>query len=80
MVDVHKLHDLYIAALNSRDWARFATLVTKDSPFTTKPALHRPTTWLDPKLVVEVSFEDRTEAGRQLAAELAQKAEGRHGD
>jgi bifunctional non-homologous end joining protein LigD len=35
---------------------RFEALERKDSPFVEKPPLHRPTTWLDPKLVIEVSF------------------------
>lgn len=43
--------------------ARFAKLVVRRTPFTQKPPLHRPTTWLDPQLVVEVSFEDRTPDG-----------------
>ncbi|MGH8178458.1 MAG: DNA ligase D [Steroidobacter sp.] len=43
--------------------ARFPDLVIKSSPFLEKPPLHRPTTWLDPTLVVEVSFEDRTPDG-----------------
>lgn len=43
--------------------ARFAKLATKRMPFAKKPPLHRPTTWLDPQVVVEVSFEDRTPDG-----------------
>jgi bifunctional non-homologous end joining protein LigD len=43
--------------------ARFAVLGAKRSPFIEKPPLHRPTTWLKPELVVEVSFEDRTPDG-----------------
>ena len=43
--------------------AQFAKLTTKHMPFAKKPPLHRPTTWLDPKVVVEVSFEDRTPDG-----------------
>jgi bifunctional non-homologous end joining protein LigD len=43
--------------------ARFGDLVMKQSPFVEKPPLHRPTTWLAPTLVVEVSFEDRTPDG-----------------
>lgn len=39
------------------------SLATKRSPFAEKPALHRPTTWLRPQLVVEVSLEDRTVDG-----------------
>jgi bifunctional non-homologous end joining protein LigD len=43
--------------------SRFAEIETKRSPFAEKPPLHRPTTWLEPQLVVEVSFEDRTPDG-----------------
>lgn len=42
---------------------RFAPLVRKESPFAEKPPLHRPTTWLDPQLVVEVTFTDWTPDG-----------------
>lgn len=42
---------------------RFAKLATKVSPFAKKPPLHRPTTWVEPTVVVEVSFEDRTSDG-----------------
>jgi bifunctional non-homologous end joining protein LigD len=38
-------------------------LARKTHPFTSKPELHRPTTWLEPKLVAEVTFQNRTEAG-----------------
>jgi bifunctional non-homologous end joining protein LigD len=38
-------------------------LTRKTPPFATKPPLHRPTTWLDPQLVVEVSFSDWTPDG-----------------
>ncbi len=38
-------------------------LTRKTHPFMTKPDLHRPTTWLEPKLVAEVTFQNRTEAG-----------------
>ncbi|HVY81576.1 MAG TPA: DNA ligase D [Steroidobacteraceae bacterium] len=37
---------------------RFAPLVRKDSPFAEKPPLHRPTTWLEPRVVVEITFSD----------------------
>jgi bifunctional non-homologous end joining protein LigD len=43
--------------------AQFAKLTTQHMPFSKKPPLHRPTIWLDPKVVVEVSFEDRTPDG-----------------
>ncbi|MBV8342959.1 MAG: non-homologous end-joining DNA ligase, partial [Gammaproteobacteria bacterium] len=42
---------------------RSAKLERKDSPFAEKPPLHRPTTWLTPKLVAEVSFSEWTPAG-----------------
>ncbi len=42
---------------------RFAGLAAKRSPFSKKPPLHRPTTWLEPQVVVEVSYEDRTPDG-----------------
>jgi bifunctional non-homologous end joining protein LigD len=38
-------------------------LIRKSHPFVAKPDLHRPTTWLEPKLVVEVTFQSRTESG-----------------
>lgn len=37
-----------------------AKLTRKTPPFHEKPPLHRPTTWLDPELVVEVNFTDWT--------------------
>lgn len=40
-----------------------AQLGTQSSPFAEKPPLHRPTNWLDPKLVVEVKFSDWTPDG-----------------
>jgi bifunctional non-homologous end joining protein LigD len=42
---------------------RFAKITSKASPFAEKPPLHRPTTWLEPKLVVEVTFSDWTPDG-----------------
>jgi bifunctional non-homologous end joining protein LigD len=42
---------------------RFAKLERKAQPFVEKPPLHRPTTWLDPELVVEVSFVEWTPDG-----------------
>jgi bifunctional non-homologous end joining protein LigD len=53
------LNDEIIAALH----ARLPDLTRKTMPFAAKPDLHRPTTWLEPKLVVEVSFQNRTETG-----------------
>lgn len=40
-----------------------AKLGAKRSPFAEKPPLHRPTQWLEPELVVEVSFADWTPDG-----------------
>jgi bifunctional non-homologous end joining protein LigD len=42
---------------------RTARLVRKSSPFSEKPPLHRPTTWLKPQLVAEVAFSEWTAAG-----------------
>jgi bifunctional non-homologous end joining protein LigD len=42
---------------------RLAQLRAPRSPFAAKPPLHRPTTWLEPQLVAEVSFVDWTQAG-----------------
>ena len=42
---------------------RTAKLRRSTSPFVEKPPLHRPTTWLDPKLVAEVSYSEWTPAG-----------------
>jgi bifunctional non-homologous end joining protein LigD len=36
--------------------ARFKDLARQDSPYVEKPPLHRPTSWVEPKLVVEVTF------------------------
>jgi bifunctional non-homologous end joining protein LigD len=41
---------------------RTAKLRRKHSPFGEKPPLHRPTTWLQPELVAEVSFSEWTPA------------------
>ena len=38
-------------------------LTSKDCPFNRKPPLNGPATWIDPKLVAEVSFESWTEDG-----------------
>src|SRR5207253_6449906 len=38
-------------------------LEQRDSPFAEPPPLHRPTVWLKPKLVAEVSFSDWTPGG-----------------
>jgi bifunctional non-homologous end joining protein LigD len=42
---------------------RAAQLARKRSPFAAKVPLHRPTTWLEPKLVAEVTFADWTADG-----------------
>jgi bifunctional non-homologous end joining protein LigD len=42
---------------------KLPALTRKSHPFIAKPDLHRPTTWLEPKLVAEVTFQNRTEAG-----------------
>lgn len=53
------LDDRVVAALSKR----FEKLERKAQPFVEKPPLHRPTTWLDPELVVEVSFGEWTPDG-----------------
>jgi bifunctional non-homologous end joining protein LigD len=53
------LSDESVAALRPR----LARLRSDTSPFTVKPPLHRPTTWLKPELVAEVRFIDFTPAG-----------------
>jgi bifunctional non-homologous end joining protein LigD len=42
---------------------RTAALKRKDSPFAEEVPLHRPTTWLAPRLVAEVTFSEWTPAG-----------------
>jgi bifunctional non-homologous end joining protein LigD len=42
---------------------RTRELTRKRAPFAHEPPLHRPTTWLEPRLVAEVSFLDWTPAG-----------------
>jgi bifunctional non-homologous end joining protein LigD len=53
------LDDQVIAALLERT----VRLRRKDSPFAEEVPLHRPTTWLQPKLVAEVTFSEWTPAG-----------------
>ena len=53
------LDDRVIADLGKR----FGKLERKAPPFVEKPPLQRPTTWLDPELVVEVSFAEWTPDG-----------------
>ena len=43
--------------------ARLDGLRTDKCPFAEKPELHSPTTWVEPKLVAEVNFQDWTEDG-----------------
>jgi bifunctional non-homologous end joining protein LigD len=43
--------------------ARTAKLKRAQSPFAEKPPLHRPTTWLKPELVAEVTYSEWTPAG-----------------
>jgi bifunctional non-homologous end joining protein LigD len=42
---------------------KFAPLTRRDPPFAQAPPLHRPTIWLEPVLVVEVSFSEWTPDG-----------------
>ncbi|MGH8179644.1 MAG: non-homologous end-joining DNA ligase, partial [Steroidobacteraceae bacterium] len=42
---------------------RTRELTRRGSPFAQKPPIHRPTTWLEPRLVAEVNFSDWTPAG-----------------
>jgi bifunctional non-homologous end joining protein LigD len=42
---------------------RAGGLGRKRSPFAAEPALHRPTTWLEPEMVAEVAFSEWTPAG-----------------
>lgn len=42
---------------------RLAGLTRKTPPFAEKPPLHRPTAWLEPELVIEVTFTDWTPDG-----------------
>jgi bifunctional non-homologous end joining protein LigD len=42
---------------------RTRELKVKRSPFAEKPPIHRPTTWLEPRLVAEINFIDWTPAG-----------------
>jgi bifunctional non-homologous end joining protein LigD len=53
------LDEASIAALLERS----AKLRRPDSPFAERPPLHRPTTWLTPRLVAEVSYSEWTKAG-----------------
>ncbi len=53
------LDDAAVAELTRR----MRKLQVKRSPFAQKPPIHRPTTWLEPRLVAEVLFPDWTPAG-----------------
>jgi len=53
------LDEASIAALLERS----AKLQRPDSPFAERPPLHRPTIWLTPQLVAEVSYGEWTKAG-----------------
>ncbi|MGH8200089.1 MAG: non-homologous end-joining DNA ligase [Steroidobacteraceae bacterium] len=53
------LDDAAVAELTRRT----RDLKVKRSPFAVKPPIHRPTTWLEPRLVAEVNFSDWTPAG-----------------
>jgi bifunctional non-homologous end joining protein LigD len=47
--------------------ARLAALGAKSNPFDEEPELNAPTTWVEPKMVAEVSFQSWTEDGRLRA-------------
>jgi bifunctional non-homologous end joining protein LigD len=49
---------------------RLDKLRRKTCPFTEKPDLHSPTTWVEPEMVVEVKFHSWTEDGRLRAPVL----------
>ena len=52
----------------SQTFARvLAKLTRKTPPFVEKPDLHRPTTWIEPKLVAEVNFASFTPDGNLRA-------------
>ena len=53
------LDDAAVAELTRRT----RELKVKRSPFAEKPPIHRPTSWLEPRLVAEVNFLDWTPAG-----------------
>ncbi|MDE2448372.1 MAG: non-homologous end-joining DNA ligase [Gammaproteobacteria bacterium] len=53
------LDDATVAELTRRT----RELKRQRSPFAQKPPIHRPTTWLEPRLVAEVNFIDWTPAG-----------------
>jgi bifunctional non-homologous end joining protein LigD len=51
----------------SRVREQLEPLQTKTNPFSTKPELNAPTTWVAPELVAEVKFQDWTEDGHLRA-------------
>jgi bifunctional non-homologous end joining protein LigD len=53
------LDDAALAELRRRT----QSLTRKSSPFAEKPPIHRPTTWLEPRLVAEINFVESTPAG-----------------
>ena len=66
---------------------RTAKLHVADSPFADKPPLHRPTTWLKPQLVAEVTYSEWTPAGAlrapvfvRLRDDIAPSSVRRRGD
>jgi bifunctional non-homologous end joining protein LigD len=70
------LNEATIAALRPR----LARLARKRHPFATKPDLHRPTIWVEPKLVAEVTFQSRTPAGMLRAPVFVRLREDKRPD
>ena len=77
------LDDAAVAELTRRT----RELSRKRSPFVEKPQIHRPTTWLEPRLVAEVNFSDWTPAGllrapvfARLRDDVPPQSVGRPGD
>lgn len=61
------LDDATVAELTRRT----RELKRQRSPFAEKPPIHRPTTWLEPRLVAEINFIDWTPAGMLRAPVFA---------
>ncbi len=57
------LDDAVVAELKRRT----SGLSRNSSPFAERPPMHRPTSWLEPRLVAEINFVDWTPAGRLRA-------------
>ena len=55
-------------------------LARKTHPFSMKPDLHRPTQWVEPKVVVEVAFQSRTESGMLRAPVFLRLREDKNAD